>query len=92
MELKLIFAILTGILLSNLSIFSAPFYIGALIDGLGLNAIQAGLVNTFEIGAVAGERTESATPGSNVGVVAMCPHVGVPASASQIVDANQFQV
>ncbi|MCZ6797346.1 MAG: MFS transporter [Gammaproteobacteria bacterium] len=53
-ELKLISAILTGILLSNLSIFSAPFYIGALIDGLGLNAIQAGLVNTFEIGAVAG--------------------------------------
>jgi predicted MFS family arabinose efflux permease len=53
-ELKLIFAILTGILLSNLSIFSAPFYIGALIDGLGFNEIQAGLVNTFEISAVAG--------------------------------------
>jgi len=53
-ELKLIFAILTGILLSNLSIFSAPFYIGALIDGLGFTEIQAGLVNTFEIGALAG--------------------------------------
>jgi predicted MFS family arabinose efflux permease len=53
-ELKLISAILTGILLSNLSIFSAPFYIGALIDGLGFNEIQAGLVNSFEIGAVAG--------------------------------------
>jgi len=52
-DLKLIFAILTGVLLSNLSIFSAPFYIGALIDGLGFNEIQAGLVNTFEIGAVA---------------------------------------
>jgi predicted MFS family arabinose efflux permease len=53
-ELKQTSGILTGILLSNLSIFSAPFYIGALIDGPGFNEIQAGLVNTFEIGAVAG--------------------------------------
>jgi predicted MFS family arabinose efflux permease len=53
-NLKLISGILTGIVLSNLSIFSAPFYIGALIDGLGFTEIQAGLVNTFEISAVAG--------------------------------------
>ena len=52
-NLKLISGILTGILLCNLSIFSAPFYIGALIDGLGFNEIQAGLVNTFEVGTVA---------------------------------------
>jgi len=52
-HLKLISGILTGILLCNLSIFSAPFYIGAIIDGLGFNEIQAGLVNTFEVGAAA---------------------------------------
>ena len=44
---------LAGFLIGNLAIFTSPLYIGALIDGLGADESQAGLVCSLEIGAVA---------------------------------------
>ncbi len=44
---------LAGFLIGNLTIFSSPLYIGALMDGLGADESQAGLVCSLEIGAVA---------------------------------------
>ena len=44
---------LAGFLIGNLTIFSSPLYIGALMDGLGADERQAGLVCSLEIGAVA---------------------------------------
>ncbi len=44
---------LAGFLIGNLTIFSSPLYIGALMDGLGTDESQAGLVCSLEIGAVA---------------------------------------
>ncbi len=52
-EFKMISGALAGFSLGNFSIFSAPIYIGGLIDGLGFNENQAGLISTLEIGAVA---------------------------------------
>ena len=44
---------LAGFLIGNLTIFTLPLYIGALMDGLGADERQAGLVCSLEIGAVA---------------------------------------
>lgn len=44
---------LAGFLIGNMTIFSSPLYIGALMDGLGADESQAGLVCSLEIGAVA---------------------------------------
>ena len=44
---------LAGFFVGNLAIFSLPFYIGGLMDGLGANESQAGLISSLEIGAVA---------------------------------------
>ena len=52
-ELQLMLGALAGFSLGNFTIFSAPIYIGSLIDGLGFNENQAGLISTLEIGAVA---------------------------------------
>ncbi|MCZ6501014.1 MAG: MFS transporter [Gammaproteobacteria bacterium] len=52
-ELQLMLGALAGFSLGNFAIFSAPIYIGSLIDGLGFNENQAGLTSTLEIGAVA---------------------------------------
>jgi len=52
-ELKLMLGALAGVCLSNFIIFSAPLYIGSLMDGMGFNETQAGLINTLEIGSVA---------------------------------------
>ncbi len=52
-ELKLILGALAGVCLSNFTIFSAPLYIGGLMDGMGFDEVQAGLTITLEIGAVA---------------------------------------
>lgn len=44
---------LAGFFIGNLTIFSSPLYIGALMDGLGVDESRAGLVCSLEIGAVA---------------------------------------
>ncbi|NIB38403.1 MFS transporter [Pseudomaricurvus alkylphenolicus] len=43
-----------GISLSNFAIFSAPLYIGGLMDGFGFSERQAGSISTVEIGSIAG--------------------------------------
>ncbi|NKC00660.1 MAG: MFS transporter [Pseudomonadales bacterium] len=53
LEFRKIIAALPGIALGNFAIFTAPIYIGSLVDGLGYDERQAGLISTLEIGAVA---------------------------------------
>ena len=52
-DLRFSLKALAGFLIGNLTIFSLPLYIGALMDGLGADESQAGLVCSLEIGAVA---------------------------------------
>ena len=52
-EKKLLMASLVGLCLSNFILYSAPLYIGTLIDGLKISEADAGLILTSEIGSVA---------------------------------------
>lgn len=52
-DLTLSLGAMVGIFLSNFAIFSAPLYIGSLIDGMGFSEFEAGLISAVEIGAVA---------------------------------------
>ncbi len=44
---------ISGSIISNFAIFAGPLYIGSLMDGLGFSEMEAGIVNTLELGAVA---------------------------------------
>ena len=52
-DIRYTFEALAGFFIGNLAIFSLPLYLGGLMDGLGVNESQAGLICSLEIGAVA---------------------------------------
>ncbi len=52
-EIRWMIGALAGINLGNIAIFTAPIYIGSLMDSFGFTENQTGLISTLEIGAVA---------------------------------------
>lgn len=52
-EFKLFITVFLGLSLGSFTVFSAPLYIGTLIDGYAFTKPQAGLVNSLEIGSLA---------------------------------------
>ncbi len=52
-DIQLAKGAISGTIISNLTIFAGPLYIGSLMDGLGFSELEAGLGTTLELSAVA---------------------------------------